>query len=137
MRLFRVLALAIVPLVVTPCVTHARGRLGMGRGHALGGSSSSISTFETFPKMPRGHRRFDRTPFGGAAIPWEPYEVIVREVPVDVPVVVRNPPPSEPPVADPKFVFPPGPSAPESAGSRTVIIQRGSSIEAQSFPSVR
>jgi hypothetical protein len=135
MRLSRVLTLTVAALVVsTPCVTHAGGRLGMGHGHAFRGPSSSISTF---PRSPV-HRRFDRTPFGGAAIiPWDRYEVVVPEVSAEVPVIVRNPPPSQPPVADSKFVFPPATSAPDPAGSRTVIVQRGSKIEVQPFPPAR
>ena len=136
MRLFLRLTLTIVALVVsTPCVTHAGGRLRMDHGHAFRGPSNSISTFRM---SPRAHRRFDRNPFGGAAvIPWDPFDVDVAAVPPDVPVIVRNVAPPEPPVADPKFVFPPAPSAPEPAGSHTVIIQRGSKIDVQSFPPAR
>lgn len=136
MRLFLRLTLTIVALVVsTPCVTHAGGRFGMSQGHAFRGPSSSISTFRM---SPRAHRRFDRNPFGGAAvIPWDPFDTDVAAVPPDVPVIVRNVAPPEPPVADPKFVFPPAPRAPEPAGSHTVIIQRGSKIDVQSFPPAR
>jgi len=138
MRQFLRLTLTIVALVVsTPCVTHAGGRFDMNQGHAFRGPSSSISRF---PMSPRAHRRFDRNPFGGAAfIPWDPFDTDVAAVPPDVPVIVRNvaPPVPEPPVADPKFVFPPAPRAPEPAGSHTVIVQRGSKIEVQSFPPAR
>ncbi len=48
-----------------------------------------------------------------------------------------EPVPSEAPVPNPKFVFPPTPSASSPAGSHTVIVQRGSQIEVQSFPTVR
>src|SRR5262249_23031021 len=37
----------------------------------------------------------------------------------------------------PEFVFPPAPSSPSPAGSHTVIVQRGSQIEVQSFPAAR
>src|SRR5213593_1389031 len=110
MRQFLRLTLTIVALVVsTPCVTHAGGRFGMSQGHAFREPSSSISRF---PMSPRAHRRFDRNPFGGAAvIPWDPFDTDVAAVPPDVPVIVRNvaPPEPEPPMADPKFVFPPAP----------------------------
>ena len=137
MRLFRLLIPIITALVVSaPAVTDAGGRLGMGRGHAFRGPSNSVSAF---PVSPRAHRRFDRTPFGGmAVIPWEPNDIVVPVAPPDVPVIVRNvPPPPEAPVPDPKFVLPPAPSAPEPAGSHTVIVQRGSKIEVQSFPTAR
>src|SRR5262245_52940758 len=105
MQLFRVLALTITALVVsTPSVSHAGGRLGMGRGHSFRGPSGLISMFpmspkghrrfdrslgmgrghsfhepsdsiSTFPMSPRGHPRFDRSPFAGmAVIPWYPFE---------------------------------------------------------------
>jgi hypothetical protein len=45
------------------------------------------------------------------------------------------PPPA--PVLDPKFVSPPTQSAPSQPGSHTVIVQRGSQIEVQSFPAAR
>lgn len=142
MGLFRVLALTVVVGVVSmPGVSQAGGRLGMGRGHSFREPSGSISTF---PMSPRGHRRFDRRPFGGTAvIPWDPYEsapyTAVPEGPaeVPVPVVVRSAPPPEPPAPDPKFVFPPTPNAPEPPGTQTVIVQRGSKIEVQSFPAAR
>jgi hypothetical protein len=44
--------------------------------------------------------------------------------------------PSEAPVPDPQFVFPlptPTPSASSTSGLHTVIVQRGSKIEVQSF----
>jgi hypothetical protein len=44
-----------------------------------------------------------------------------------------EPVPSEAPVPDPKFVFPPTPSASSLTGSHTVIVRRGSQIEVQSF----
>jgi hypothetical protein len=46
MQLFRVLALTIAALVVsTPGVSHAGGRLGMGRGHSQHGSKIDVQSF--------------------------------------------------------------------------------------------
>jgi hypothetical protein len=142
MRLMRVLTLTLVALAASaPGISYAGGRLGMGRGHVFREPSSTISTF---PMSPRAHQRFDRHRFGGTAIiPWDPFDesdpyvVVPEPAQVPVPVIVRNAPPPEPPVADPKFVFPPAPSAPEPAGSHTVVVQRGSKIEVQSFPATR
>src|SRR5215475_1430015 len=138
MRLFRLLITTIAAVAVSvPSIAHAGGRLGMGHGHAFRGPSNSVSAF---PVAPRAHRRFERNQFGGTAvIPWEPNDIVVPMVPPDVPVFVRNvpPPPPEAPVPDAKFVLPPAPSGPEAAGSRTVIVQRGSKIEVQSFPTSR
>lgn len=150
MRLSRVLALTIAALVVSsPGVSHAGG-LGLGRGHSFPEPSGSISTF---PMSPRRDRRFDRNPFaemaaipwypfgGTAVIPWDPYESapseVVPEGPAEMPVSVIVAPPPEPPVADPKSVFSPTPSAPELTGTHIVIVQRGSKIEVQSFPAAR
>jgi hypothetical protein len=137
MRLFRVLTMAITALVMSiPAVSEAGGRLGMGQRPGFRGPSNSVSAF---PMSPRAHRRFDRRPFAGTAvIPWEPNDIVVPVVPGDAPVVVRSAPQApEAPAPDPKFVLPPAPSAPEPDGSRQVIVQRGSRIEVQSFPSVR
>jgi hypothetical protein len=149
MRLSRVLALTIAALVVSsPGVSHAGG-LGLGRGHSFPQPSGSISTF---PMSPRGDRRLDRNPLTrwqlspgtpsagrrlspGTPMSRPPYAV-VPEGPAETAVPVIAPPP-EPPLADPKFVFPPTPSAPELTGSHTVIVQRGSKIEVQSFPAAR
>jgi hypothetical protein len=60
--------------------------------------------------------------------------------PDDVAVLPQfaEPVPSEAPVPDPKFVFPPTPSASSpTTGSHTGIVQRGSQIEVQSFPTTR
>jgi hypothetical protein len=149
MRLFRVLALIIAALVgSTPGVSQADG-LGMERGHSFREPPGSISTL---PMSPRGHRRFDPTPFaamaivpwypfgGTAVIPGEPYEsspyAVVPDGPPEIPVIIAPPP--EPPVANPKFVFSPTPGAPEpKLIPYTVIVQRGSKIEVQSFPAAR
>jgi len=63
-----------------------------------------------------------------------PDEVVM--VPQFVPQFA-DPAPSEAPVPDPKFVFPPTPRASNPAGSHTVIVQRGSQIEMQTFPNAR
>jgi hypothetical protein len=150
MRLFRGLALTVAALVVSsPGVSHADGK-GIGRGHSFREPSRSISTF---PMSPRRDRRFDRSPFaamavvpwypygGTAVIPWDPYEsapdAVVPEGPAGIAAPVIVAPPPEPPVPAPKFVFPPTPSAPEGTSTHTVIVQRGSKIEIQSFPSTR
>jgi hypothetical protein len=133
MGLFAVMTLVIAVLSVSmPGVTNAGGSFAMGPGRAFRGPSNSISRF---PATPRAHRGFDRNPFAGTGIiTVDPGEAVVGEDPAELPVIVPNAPPSQPPVADPKFVFPPAPSAGEPAGSHTVIVQRGSRIEVQSFP---
>jgi hypothetical protein len=79
--------------------------------------------------------------FGGTAvILGEPYEsaphAVVPAGPREIPVMIAQPP--EPPVADPQFVLPPTPSASEpTLLTHTVIVQRGSKIEIQSFPAAR
>src|SRR5262249_8214711 len=83
----------------------------------------------------RAPHGFVRQPFfawGAARV--EPDEVVM--VPQFVPQFL-DPVPSEAPVPDPKFVFPPTPSASSPAGSHNVIVQRGSQIEVQSFPTAR
>jgi hypothetical protein len=59
----------------------------------------------------------------------DPVVVVIPQVPAPLPVAA--------PPADPKFVYPPAPSSPSPAGSHTVIVQRGSQIEVQSFPAAR
>src|SRR5262249_13998322 len=80
----------------------------------------------------RGGHRFSRQPFfGWGAFDWiDPVVVVVMpQFPATLPIAA--------PPADPKFVFPPTPSSPSPAGSHTVIVQRGSQIEVQSFPAAR
>jgi|SRR5215471_19876568 len=140
MRSVATVSLLAVALLFIPAVpTQAQGHEG---GHGfLGG-------FNGHPGFPRhgfiaigpGMRSqflaphgFVRQPFivwgpwGGWA---EPDEVVMVPQFVDAA-------PSETPVPDPKFVFPPTPSASSPAGSHTVIVQRGSQIEVQSFPTAR
>ena len=70
-------------------------------------------------------------PFWSTGGGWmDPEEIAVipqfaAAVPIDVPP------------ADPKFLFSPIPSSASPAGSHTVIVQRGSQIEVQSFPAAR
>jgi len=85
-------------------------------------------------RAPHGFVRrpfLDWGPWGGGV---EPDEVVMG--PQFVPQFV-DPAPGEASVPDPKFVFPPTPSASSPAGSHTVIVQRGSQIEVQSFPTGR
>ena len=57
---------------------------------------------------------------------------------VVVPMLVPQGPSEAPvPVPDPKFVSPPTQTAPSQPGTHTVIVQRGSQIEVQSFPAAR
>ena len=83
-------------------------------------------------RVPHGFVRqpsFGWGPGGG----WvDPDEVVVTPQFAD-----PDPVPSEAPVPDPKFVSAPTPSASSRPGSHTVIVQRGSKIEVQSFPTAR
>jgi hypothetical protein len=83
-------------------------------------------------RVPHG---FVRHPFFG----WGPGGgwVDPDEVVVIPPFADPEPVPSEAPVPDPKFVSPPPPSAASPPGSHTVIVQRGSRIEVQSFSTAR
>ena len=81
----------------------------------------------------RGGHRFLRQPFFAwdTGIGWmDPEEVMV------IPQFAAASPVAVPP-PDPKFVFPPAPSSPSPDGLHTVIVQRGSQIEVQSFPTTR
>jgi len=83
-------------------------------------------------RVPHG---FVRQPFfgwgpGGGWV--DPDEVVVIPQFAD-----PDPVPSEAAVPDPKFVSPPTPSPSSPPGSHTVIVQRGSKIEVQSFPTAR
>ena len=161
MKLLRLLLTpSIAALLITvPGSAFAGGRGGGGMGHGgVAGahpsiflSSPFISVSPRFVVPPffaphqlrspfiaspfRFPHRFDRGQFfgwggwGAAEIPTASQEVVI------VPTFAE-PPPKEAPVPDPKFVFPPAPSAAHSTGSTTVIVQRGSQIEVQSFPAV-
>jgi hypothetical protein len=95
------------------------------------GSAFLASPFFASPfRVPHGRGQFfGWGGWGAAEVPTGPQEVVT------VPMFVE-PPPKEAPVPDPKFVFPPAPTASHSTGSTTVIVQRGSQIEVQSFPAV-
>ena len=127
-------------LMSIPCRSDAGGsvdRFGMGRA---GGFRTSNSFFVS----PRAHsvaapfRFHNRSVWSplitedSGAVWMAPPQVVV--VPMLVPQVSSEVPA---PVPDPKFVSPPTQSAPSQPGSHTVIVQRGSQIEVQSFPAAR
>jgi len=84
---------------------------------------------------PFGIRSFVRSSLWGSSVVLvAPPQVIVVPVFVQQQVQVPSVPA---PVPDPKFVSPPTQSAPSTSGPHTVIVQRGSKIEVQSFPVAR
>lgn len=114
-------------LAVIALPMHAHG--GQGR-HAGGHGFSGHHGF-------RGGHRFSRQPFfAWGTFGWMEPETVVVIPQFAAPLPVAAPPIAAPP-ADPKFVFPSTPSSPSPAGSHTVIVQRGSQIEVQSFPAAR
>ena len=99
------------------------------------GSPHFVSPHHGMRSRVRARHSFLRRPFfgwgpGGGWV--DPDEVVVIPLFADA-----DPVPSEAPVPDPKFVSPPTPSASSPPGSHTVIVQRGSKIEVQSFPTAR
>jgi len=125
---------------------HGHGAIGIGPSGAPGiifvsphffVSSRFVSTQRGMRSRFRAPDGFVRQPFFAWG-PWgggvEPDQVVM--VPQLVPPFVE-PASSEAPVPDPKFVFPPTSSASSPAGSHTVIVQRGSQIEVQTFPNAR
>ena len=116
-------------LTVSP-VASAGGRIMTGRGGGVRGPSAPI----TVPPGFGSRHRFPRHPFVGGVVTNDVVVEVVREVPVAVPVMVRESPSPVPPIGDPKFIFPPQASPSGEAGSHTVVIQRGSNVEVQSFP---
>src|SRR5215470_6917731 len=122
---------------------HGHGAIVIGPSGAPGIIFVSPHFFVSprFVSTQRGMRSQFRAPHGFVRQPflaWGPWgggvesdEVVM--VPQFVPQFA-DPAPSEAPVPDPKFVFPPTPRASNPAGSHTVIVQRGSQIEMQSFP---
>jgi hypothetical protein len=124
-RVRKFLASSVLMAVIFLPMTAQAGPGGHVGGHGFGGHHGF-----------RGGHRFLRQPFfvwgtGGDWMgPVDPVEVVV------IPQFVAAEPIAEPP-AEPKFVFPPTPSSPSPAGSHTVIVQRGSQIEVQSFPAAR
>ena len=131
------LTLTVAALLTSiPCSGHAGGRFGMGDGGGVRAPSTifmppHLGVLSHFG-IPRGG--FVRPPFFvGPGVVWVgPPEVVV--VPVFVQPVRSEVPV---PVPDPKFVVPSTQSAPSTSGSHTVIVQRGSKIEVQSFPVAR
>jgi hypothetical protein len=129
-------------LVSVPCRGDAGGpadRFGMGKAGGFH-RRSSISVPAPFLSVSPPFRFSNRSvwypsvPSGSGAVYMAPPQVVV------VPMLVQQvssvvPPPA--PVPDPKFVSPPTQSAPSQPGSHTVIVQRGSQIEVQSFPAAR
>jgi len=132
-RLLPTLTIAAL-LTSIPCPGYTGDRFGMGDG---GGFRAPIFVpphlgVSSLFRVPRG---FVRHPFFavGRGVLWVgPPEVVVAPVFVQP---VRSEVPV--PVPDPKFVDPPTQSAPSTPGSHTVIVQRGSTIEVQSFPVAR
>jgi hypothetical protein len=128
------LTLTIAGLLTSiPCTGYAGGPAGRGgMGHA--GGVRVPGTISVPPLLgvssPFGIRSFVRSSLWGSSVVWvTPPQVLVVPVFVQQQVQVPN----EAPVPDPKFVFPPTPSASSTSGPRTVIVQRGSKIEVQSF----
>ena len=144
MRSVATVSLLAVALLLVPAVaTQAQGR---GGGHGFRGGFNGHPGFHShgFIAISPGMRSQFRAPHGFV---WQPFTAwgpwggwVESDEVVMVPQFVAqfvDSAPSEAPVPDPKFVFPPTPSASNPAGSHTVIVQRGSQIEVQSFPTAR
>jgi hypothetical protein len=140
MWLLRFLPILIIAGLLTsiPCTGYAGGPVGRGgMGHA--GGFRVPGTIVVPPRLgvssPFGVRSFARSSLWGSSVVWvAPPQVLV--VPVFVQQQVQVPSEAPVPVPDPKFVFPPPPptpSASRTSGPHTVIVQRGSKIEVQSF----
>ena len=102
---------------------------------SLFGSPHFVSPHQGMRSRVRVPHGFVRRPFfgwgpGGGWV--DPDEIVVIPQVADA-----DPVPSEAPVPDPKFVSPPTPSPLSPPGSTTVIVQRGSQIEVQSFSTAR
>jgi hypothetical protein len=141
MQLLLTLALAGL-LTSIPCPGYAGGRPADRFGMGQAGSFRAPSTMSVPPKLgvsspsqaPLRSARHPLFAVGSGGVWIAPPQVIV--VPVFVqPVPSEAPAPA--PVPDPKFVSPPTQSAPSTSGPHTVIVQRGSKIEMQSFPVAR
>jgi hypothetical protein len=117
-----------VLVAVTALPMHAQG----GHGGQAGGHGFRGHGFNGHRGLRDGHRFF-RQPFFAwdAGVGWMDPEQVVVIPQFATTLTVAAPPP------DPKFVFPPTPSSPNPSGSHTVIVQRGSQIEVQSFPAAR
>src|SRR5881397_1430780 len=125
-RLLPTLTIAAL-LTSIPCPGYTGDRFGMGddRGFRAPIFVPPHLGVSSLFRVPRG---FVRHPFFAVG----PREVVV--VPVFVQPVRSEVPV---PVPDPKFVVPSTQSAPSTSGSDTVIVQRGSKLEVQSFPVAR
>jgi hypothetical protein len=147
MRKFLVVVLNVL-MIATVSPRYARGAGGHSfnghdgfRGHnvIVGGPPRSLSLIVMSPHHGRqfplrdGHG-FLQQPFfaSGPGVDWMDQEQVVV-----IPQLQFAAPLSSASAPDPKFVFPPTPSSPSPAGSHTVIVQRGSHIEVQSFPIAR
>jgi hypothetical protein len=120
-----------------PCPSDAGSpadRSGMGRaGGFRAPSTIPVSPHTGVSSSFRAPFRSFRNPLvgvGSTSVWIGPPQVVV--VPVFVQQQVTREAPAPPP--EPKFVFPPTPSASSPSGPRTVIVQRGSKTETQSFP---
>jgi hypothetical protein len=140
MRLLLILTIAGL-LTSNPCTGYAGGPAGRGgMGHADG--FRVPGTISVPPLLgvssPFGVRSFVRSSLWGSSVVWvAPPQVLVVPVFVQQQVQVPSEAPVPAPVPDPKFVSPPTQSAPSTSGPHTVIVQRGSKIEVQSFPVAR
>jgi hypothetical protein len=137
LHLLLTLTIAVL-LTSIPCTGYAGGPAGAGgMGHAGGFrvpgtiSASPLLGVSSPFRVPFGS--FVRSSLWGSSVVWVATPQVVV-VPVFVQQQVQIP--SEAPVPDPQFVFPvptPTPSASSTSGLHTVIVQRGSKIEVQSF----
>lgn len=144
MRMMRVLlALATVALLTSiPGRGDAGGpadRFGMGRAGGFRTTNSFFISPSVLSMSPpfRFHNRsvwFPSIPQGSGAVLMAPPQVLM--VPMVIQQVSREAP-APAPAPDPKFISPPTQNAPSQPGSHTVIVQRGSQIEVQSFPATR
>jgi hypothetical protein len=138
LRLLLTLTIAVL-LTSIPCTGYAGSRAG-GGGMVHAGGFRVPGTIFASPLL--GVSSPFRVPFGsfvrsslwGSSVVWVATPQVVV-VPVFLQQQVQIP--SEVPVPDPQFVFPlptSTPSASSTSGLHTVIVQRGSKIEVQSFP---
>lgn len=134
------LTLTIAGLLTSiPCTGYAGGPAGRGgMGHAGGFRGPGTMPPLLGVSSPFGVRSFVRSSLWGSSVVWvAPPQVLVVPVFVQQQVQVPSEAPVPAPVPDPKFVSPPTQSAPSTSGAHTVIVQRGSKIEVQSFPVAR
>jgi hypothetical protein len=139
MRSVATVSLLAVALLLVPAVpTQAQGH---GGGHGF--QELAVSHGGGFHGAFHGHLGFRGHGVTGVRqqlFVWVPSD---GEEPDEVVMVAQfvpqfaDPAPSEAPIPDPKFVFPPTPSPWSPSGSHTIIVQRGSQIEGQSFPPAR